>query len=82
MNILEKKIKEASDCALDGVWIVLRSDVGILRKIKVISFLLGISLETLKSLLPKNEQNFILDKDSRDFIHKVLLPESKGRKIS
>jgi hypothetical protein len=82
MNILEKKINEASDACLDGVWIILRSDVGILRKAKIISFLLGISIETLKSLLPKNEQNFILDRESRDFIHKILLPESKKRKVS
>lgn len=82
MNTLEKKINEASDACLDGIWIILRSNVGILRKIKIISILLGIPLDTLITFLPKNDKNFILDRESRDEIHKFLLPESKRRKIS
>jgi hypothetical protein len=79
-DFFQKKIKEASDTQLDGIWVTLRSDVNILRKLKIICALLNLNIEDLKNILPKNENGYILDRESREFIHKILLPESKKRK--
>ena len=80
MKNLKEKLEKSSDAQLDGVWIILRSNVGILRKLKVIAELLQIAVESLTKDLPKDEKGFILDKESREIIHKILLPESKKRK--
>lgn len=80
MKNLKEKLEKSSDAQLDGVWIILRSNVGILRKLKVIAELLQIAVESLTKDLPKDENGFILDRESREIIHKILLPESKKRK--
>ena len=79
MNLIKKKISTATSTQLDGIWITLRSDIGILRKLAIICELLDISVVEVMKEAPQ-ENGRILDKKTRELIHEYLLPAKRKKK--
>ena len=78
MNTLKTAINKAGEKQIDGLWAILKyREIGIMRKLKSMSALLGVSEEEVISEAPQDEENRILDYTTRQEIHKTLLKASK-----
>lgn len=74
---LESYFSSASADQIDIIWAILKyKEIGIYRKAKCISTALGLKLEDLVSLLPKDGEGRILDYKSRHMIHDSLIKYS------
>lgn len=76
--LLKKAINSAEDAQIDGLWAVLKyKEMGILRKIKSMCFILGLNFENVERDLPKDDQGRIYDFYTRHMIHKYLISASQ-----
>lgn len=82
MKKLSEAINSANSAQLDGIWVSLRSDVGILRKLAIIAELLNIHLSDITIDLPRDDNGLILDRQSRELIHEILLPASRKKLLT
>ena len=75
---LEFSVKTCSDAVLDSLWAILKyKEIGILRKIYSICEILGLDSEEIIEYLPKSSDERLLDKETRDIIHTILINRSK-----
>jgi hypothetical protein len=71
-------IKSATPEQIDTLWSILKyKEIGIFRKIKCMSSVLGLSFENVVTDLPKDETGRILDHKTRHLIHDTLIQHSK-----
>ena len=78
MKTIIQAIKEADLETLDGLWAILKyRDIGILRKLNSMSRLLDIDSDVVFCEAPKDEDDRVLDKQTRQEIHDNLLEASK-----
>jgi hypothetical protein len=83
MKNLQTLIK-AIDCAkkeeIDGLWAILKyREIGILRKLKSMSSLLGVKYEKVFEEAPKDSSDRVLDYDTRKTIHDILIKVSQNK---
>ena len=78
MKTLKTAINGAGEEKIDGMWAILKyREIGIMRKLKSMSALLGLREEEVISEAPQDENNRILDYTTRQEIHETLLEASK-----
>ena len=78
MKTLKTAINGAGEEKIDGLWAILKyREIGIMRKLKSMSALLGLREEEVISEAQKYENNRILDYTTRQEIHETLLEASK-----
>tara|TARA_Y100001951_G_C11108091_1_gene165880 strand:- start:73 stop:321 length:249 start_codon:yes stop_codon:yes gene_type:complete len=78
MKTLKTAINRAGEEKIDGLWAILKyREIGIMRKLKSMSALLGLREEEVISEAPQDENNRILDYTTRQEIHETLLEASK-----
>jgi len=78
MKTLKTAINGAGEEKIDGLWAILKyREIGIMRKLKSMSALLGLREEEVISEAPQDENNRILDYTTRQEIHETLLEASK-----
>lgn len=76
---ISQAIDQANPAQIDCLWAILKyKEIGILRKVKCMSELLGFDLDKACSELPTNEQGYIADYKSRHLIHDILLEKSRN----
>ncbi len=74
---LESFISKATEEQIDILWAVLKyKEIGIYRKVKCMSKILGVVLDDILNLMPKDQDGRILDYKSRHMIHDVLIKYS------
>tara|TARA_Y100000361_G_scaffold78253_1_gene69274 strand:+ start:277 stop:549 length:273 start_codon:yes stop_codon:yes gene_type:complete len=75
--ILLKAINGATPEQIDTLWSILKyKEIGIYRKVKCMSSVLGLNFEKVVSDLPKDESGRILDYKTRHLIHDTLIENS------
>lgn len=63
---------------IDTLWSILKyKEIGIFRKIKCMSSVLGLNFENVIADLPKDDSGRILDYKTRHLIHDTLIQYSK-----
>jgi len=81
MKTLKTAINGAGEEEIDGMWAILKyREIGIMRKLKSMSALLGLREEEVNQVIseaPQDENNRILDYTTRQEIHETLLEVSK-----
>ena len=78
MKTLKTAINGAGEEKIDGLWAIIKyREIGIMRKLKSMSALLGLREEEVISEAPQDENNRILDYTTRQEIHETLLEASK-----
>jgi hypothetical protein len=78
LETLTKAIGKAKEEEIDGLWAILKyREIGILRKLKSMSKLLGLKAEKVIAEAPKDESDRILDYDTRNTIHEFLIKASQ-----
>lgn len=62
---------------IDVLWAILKyKEIGVYRKVKCISSVLGVNFEKFSNLLPKDDSGRILDHKTRHLIHDILIKYS------
>jgi hypothetical protein len=75
--VLLNAITKATPEQIDTLWSILKyKEIGIYRKIKCMSSVLGLNFDSIVSDLPKDENGRILDFKTRHLIHDVLIKNS------
>jgi len=70
-------ISKATPEQIDTLWSILKyREIGIFRKIKCMSGLLGLNFEQIVNELPKDQAGRILDHKTRHLIHDTLIKHS------
>ncbi len=70
-------ITKATPEQIDTIWSILKyKEIGIYRKIKCMSSVLGLNFDTIVSDLPKDDSGRILDRKTRHLIHDTLIKHS------
>lgn len=70
----ENAISEANIDMINALWAILKyQEYGILKKARAMCCVLRVNVDDFVDLLPKNKDGRILDKDSRHFIHDILI---------
>ena len=70
-------ITKATPEQIDTIWSILKyKEIGIYRKIKCMSSVLGLHFDTIVSDLPKDDSGRILDQKTRHLIHDTLIKHS------
>jgi len=78
MKTLKTAINRAGEEKIDGLWAILKyREIGIMRKLKSMSALLGLKQDEVIAEAPQDENNRILDYTTRQEIHETLLEASK-----
>ena len=78
MKTLKSAINGAGEEQIDGMWAILKyREIGIMRKLKSMSALLGLQEDEVIAEAPQDENNRILDYTTRQEIHETLLEVSK-----
>lgn len=78
LKTLTKAISKAKEEEIDGLWAILKyREIGILRKLNSMSKLLGLKAEKVIAEAPKDENDRILDYDTRKTIHEFLIKASQ-----
>lgn len=76
-HTLQSRIEQVDDTGLDALWAILKyKEIGILRKIKCMCYILNLCPDEVISQLPQSEDR-ILDKPTRTEIHSYLIARSK-----
>ena len=79
--LFEKAINSAEEAQIDGLWAILKyKEMGIMRKIKSMCFVLGLEYENVEKDLPKGDDGRIFDSATRHMIHKYLISVSQPEK--
>jgi hypothetical protein len=80
-NTLAKAIEKSKPEQIDLCWAVLKyKEIGVLRKIKALCSAFGLNLEQVTSELPKDENERIIDWETRHMIHDSLIKMSTSNK--
>ncbi len=75
---LKNLIDEIDATGLDALWAILKyKEIGILRKVKCMAYVLNVSPDELINQLPQDEGR-LLDKPARTEIHEHLIARSKN----
>lgn len=75
--VLLNAITKATPEQIDTLWSILKyKEIGIYRKIKCMSSVLGLNFEKVVTDLPKDETGRILDHKTRHLIHDTLISNS------
>jgi len=70
-------IGSATPEQIDTLWSILKyKEIGILRKIKCMTSVLGLKFENVASTLPTDPNGRILDYKTRHLIHDILIKHS------
>lgn len=76
-SLLKNLIDQIDDTGLDALWAILKyKEIGILRKVKCMAYILNVSADELINQLPQDEGR-LLDKPTRTQIHEHLIARSK-----
>ena len=76
-TVLLKAINGATPVQIDTLWSILKyKEIGIYRKVKCMSSVLGLNFEKVVGDLPKDDGGRILDWKTRHFIHDTLIVNS------
>ena len=68
-SLLENALKQASVTQIDACWAILKyKEMGILRKVRCISFVLDIDYDSLVKECPSSDDGRIYDKHTRNMI--------------
>jgi hypothetical protein len=74
---LTNAITKATPEQVDTLWSILKyKEIGIYRKIKCMSSVLGLNFSKVVTDLPKDETGRILDHKTRHLIHDILIQNS------
>ena len=74
---LTNAITKATPEQVDTLWSILKyKEIGIYRKIKCMSPVLGLNFDKVVTDLPKDETGRILDHKTRHLIHDILIQNS------
>jgi len=75
--VLLNAITKATPEQIDTLWSILKyKEIGIYRKIKCMSSVLGLNFDNVVTDLPKDESGRILDHKTRHLIHDTLIKNS------
>ena len=73
----EDAISKTNDTNIDTLWAILKyKEIGIYRKVKCMSEVLGADFDLLANELPTDSSGRVLDQRSRHAIHDVLIKYS------
>lgn len=73
----EDAISRTNDTNIDTLWAILKyKEIGIYRKVKCMSEVLGVDFDQLSGELPTDSSGRILDQKSRHGIHDILIKYS------
>ena len=77
LDAFTESINKASNSEIDTLWAILKyKEIGIYRKVKCMTDVLGADFETLVAELPSDSSGRILDQRSRHAIHDILIKYS------
>ena len=75
--MLVSAIESANSEQLDTLWSILKyKEIGIFRKVKCMSQVLGLDFIQIVENLPKDEEGRVLDYKTRHMIHDILIKVS------
>ena len=75
--MLVTAIESANSEQLDTLWSILKyKEIGIFRKIKCMTHVLGLDFTQLVDNLPKDDEGRVLDYRTRHMIHDILIKVS------
>jgi len=78
MKELLNAIKDADKVQIDAAWAILKyKSIGILRKLKCLSWVLDVDEEDVLEDAPKDKDGRILDHETRHMIHDELIKVSQ-----
>ena len=73
----EDAIRKTNDTNIDTLWAILKyKEIGIYRKVKCMSEVLGADFDLLANELPTDSSGRVLDQRSRHAIHDILIKYS------
>ena len=73
----EDAISKTNDTNIDTLWAILKyKEIGIYRKVKCMSEVLGADFDSLANELPTDSSGRVLDQRSRHAIHDILIKYS------
>ncbi len=75
--MLVSAIESANSEQLDTLWSILKyKEIGIFRKVKCMTHVLGLDFGQLVDNLPKDDEGRVLDYKTRHMIHDILIKVS------
>ena len=75
--VLLSAISSATPEQIDTLWSILKyKEIGIYRKVKCMSSVLGLNFDNVVTELPKDDNGRILDYKTRHLIHDTLIKHS------
>ena len=74
LTLFRDNIGKCNATQIDTLWAILKyKEIGIYRKIKCMSEVMGIDFDEVTAELPKDDEGRILDHKSRHAVHDILL---------
>ena len=74
---LVSAIESANPEQLDTLWSILKyKEIGIFRKVKCMTHVLGLDFTQILDALPKDDEGRVLDYKTRHMIHDILIKVS------
>jgi hypothetical protein len=75
--MLVSAIESANSEQLDTLWSILKyKEIGIFRKVKCMTHVLGLDFTQILDTLPKDDEGRVLDYRTRHMIHDILIKVS------
>ena len=75
--MLVSAIESANSEQVDALWSILKyKEIGIFRKIKCMTHVLGLDFTQIVDKLPKDDEGRVLDYKTRHMIHDILIKVS------
>ena len=76
-DTLVSAIESANSEQLDTLWSILKyKEIGIFRKVKCMTHVLGLDFTQILDALPKDDEGRVLDYKTRHMIHDILIKVS------
>ena len=76
-SMLVSAIESANSEQLDTLWSILKyKEIGIFRKVKCMTHVLGLDFTQILDTLPKDDEGRVLDYKTRHMIHDILIKVS------
>ena len=76
-DTLVRAIESANSEQLDTLWSILKyKEIGIFRKVKCMTHVLGLDFTQILDALPKDDEGRVLDYKTRHMIHDILIKVS------
>ena len=73
-DTLVSAIESANSEQLDTLWSILKyKEIGIFRKVKCMTHVLGLDFTQILDALPKDDEGRVLDYKTRQMIHDILI---------